>query len=379
MSGELGLYLHLPFCPGRCPYCDFYSQVYQPGQARELIAGLARHLELAAPLAGGRALSTVYFGGGTPSMLPVSAVASLLEAIDRAVGIEAGAEVSLEANPGTLSRAKLGALRAAGFNRLSIGAQSMDPAMLEALGRRHGADDTRRAFSQARSAGFENLSLDLIYGLPHQGPASAAADIEAALALSPDHLSLYELTLGPDTIFGRRYTSRRPPLPSEDAVLAMEDAAYARLDAAGLARYEVSNFSRGGMACRHNRSTWQGGDYLALGPGAHGHLSGRRWAFVADAAAYLERLAGGEEPVNFSEVVPAGMRALELFMLGLRTTEGVDLSAVEALLGCDPRVLYEEPLKHMVQRGWADLDDQRLIPTAEGLRMADSAAWLFAM
>ena len=172
------------------------------------------------------------------------------------------------------------ALRAAGVNRLSLGAQSLDPLSLKLLGRRHSPADTRRAVAQARAAGFANLSLDIIYGLPGQSLAQAQADLHAVLELSPDHLSLYELTLSPATPFGRAFVKGRPPLPDMDEVLAMEDAALELLEANGLARYEVSNFARPGHQCRHNQDTWRGGDYLALGPGAHGHLAGGagRWS-----------------------------------------------------------------------------------------------------
>ncbi len=369
-----GLYIHLPFCPSLCPYCDFATQKYRPGQARELIAGLAVHLRRLAGALRGRRLETIYFGGGTPSMWPAAALAGLLELAVDLWGLAPGGEVSLEANPGTLSRGKLKALRAAGFNRLSLGAQSFDPGRLAALGRRHSADDTRRAVDQARAAGFDNLNLDIIYGLPGQDPAAAARDLARALALEPEHLSLYELTLGPETPFGRRYSQGREPLPSEDQVLAMEDAALAALAAAGLERYEVSNFARPGFQCRHNQSTWRGGDYLAAGPGAHGHLDGRRWAYLPQVGPYLASLTQGREPYQFVEDLTPQQRCLELFMLGLRTTAGVELAAVEEILGRDPRQVYAPGIRRLQELGWARLTATHLVPTTLGLRMADAAS-----
>lgn len=374
----LGLYLHLPFCPARCPYCDFLAQTYDQGQARRLLAGLALHLPRAAEQAAGRRLETLYFGGGTPAMLPAAALAGLLAAITQAMGIEPGAEVSLEANPGALSQAKLGALRAAGFNRLSLGAQSFDPGLLRALGRRHTPADTRRAAAQARAAGFSNLNLDLIYGLPGQSPELAAADLQTALELKPAHLSLYELTLNPATPFGRRYVKGRAPLPSEEAVAAMEARAPALLTAAGLLRYEVSNYARPGHECRHNQSTWRGGDYLALGPGAHGHLAGVRWAWTPDVDAYCAALEAGGEPFAMREELSPAQRALELILLGLRTTHGVELARLAAVLGADPRRVYAEAMAQLEARGWARIGRGRLIPSRRGLAMADAAAALFA-
>lgn len=374
----LGLYLHLPFCPARCPYCDFLALKYQPRQARRLLAGLALHLPLIAAQAVGRKLDTVYFGGGTPSMLPAQALAGLLEAIGRSIGLAPGAEVSLEANPGTLSQGKMAALKAAGFNRLSLGAQSFDPGLLQILGRRHSPADTRRAVAQARAAGFSNLNLDLIYALPGQTPQMAASDLRAALELAPEHLSLYELTLGPGTPFARRFLKGRPPLPGEEQVAAMDAQALEMTATAGLARYEVSNFARPGQECRHNQATWAGGDYLALGPGAHGHLAGVRWAFVAEVDEYCAAVEAGQEPHEFREGLTRQQRALELILLGLRTTRGVELARLAALLGANPRRVYAGPLAELQERGWARIGGGRLIPTARGLAMADAAAGLFA-
>lgn len=376
----MGLYLHLPLCPSRCPYCDFFSLPFSPARARKVLEGIQAHLELLARRhrrEDGRPLATLYLGGGTPGMWPAGAIAHLLELIRRRLGLAPGAEVTLEANPGALSPAKLRLLRQAGVNRLSLGAQSFQPRLLSVLGRRHGPEATRAAVRAARQAGFDNLNLDLIYALPCQDPALARADLEAALALEPEHLSLYELTLNPHTPLGHRLRKGRPPLPSEQAVLEMEDQALELLEEAGLTRYEVSNFARPGRRCRHNLSTWRGGDYLALGPGAHGHLAGRRWGLVRHLGRYLALSREGREPLDFREDLTPAQRALELFMLGLRTTDGVDLAVVARVLGEDPRRRYAAALARLRELGWASLQDGRLIPTAQGLRMADAAAALF--
>lgn len=374
---ELGLYIHLPYCPSRCPYCDFNARPYNHDQSRRLLEALLAQVETLAPPADGRRLATVYFGGGSPAMRPARDLARLLEAINRRLGLAADAEVSLEADPGGLSPKKLQALRDAGFNRLSLGAQSFSPQMLRILGRRHGPEHIARAVGWARRAGFDNLNLDLIYALPGQDRRMARADVKAALTLAPEHVSLYELTLSPDTPFGRAYVKGEPPLPDEDQTADMEEAALELLEAAGLARYEVSNFARPGRECRHNQSTWRGGDYLALGPGAHGHLAGRRWAWRDDPEAYIRELARDGRPLAFSEDLPPRVQAAERVMLGLRTREGVDLAGLARLLGDDPRRFWSQPLAQLRERGWARLGKTHLVPTALGLRMADAAAELF--
>lgn len=375
---SLGLYIHLPFCAGRCPYCDFFARPHQPALARRLVPALIRHLERLAPRAGGRRLDHVYLGGGTPSLRPAAEIAELLAAARRLIGLAPGCEITLEANPNGLSPLKLRRLRAAGVNRLSLGVQSLEPEALALLGRRHRAPDVVRAVAQARAAGFANLSLDLIYGLPGQTPPSARADLEAALALEPDHVSYYELTLAPETPFGQRYRKGQPPLPGEDAVLAMEDQALALLEAGGLKRYEVSNYARPGHECRHNQDTWRGGDYLALGPGGHAHLSGVRWAYLPDVAAYLDAVEAGGEPLAMREELSGRQRALELMLLGLRTVEGVDLAAVARLWPGSRGPEWTLAREELVRRGWAVLAGGWLRPTALGLRLADAAAALFA-
>jgi oxygen-independent coproporphyrinogen-3 oxidase len=285
--------------------------------------------------------------------------------------------VTIEANPGVLSLGKLRLLRDLGINRLSLGAQSFDDRLLSVLGRRHRAEHTRHAVRAAHEAGFANLSLDLIYGLPGQTTPDLAGDLQEALALEPEHLSLYELTLGPDTPFGRRYKKGRPPLPDEAAMEAMEQAAYHTLEQAGLHRYEVSNFSRPGRECRHNQDVWQGGDYLALGPGAHGHLQGLRWAWQPDAQAYINGITENHPPYQFREQLTPAQRALELFMLGLRTSRGVDLTQVGQLLGVPAEQAHGPALAEIQARDWARLNDKWLIPTHQGLAMADAAAGLF--
>ena len=323
-----------------------------------------------------RALSTIYLGGGTPSLWPVSRLRDLLHNIVKQFNVEDGAEISLEANPDTLSLGKLRGLRAAGFNRLSLGVQSFSEESLSLLGRLHKPGQISKAVAWARRAGFSNLSLDMMYGLPKQTPAQAMQDLEQLLALGPEHISLYQLTLNPGTPLGKRYQPDRAPMPDEDTVIQMEDLLYAACQATGFARYEVSNFARSGFACRHNASTWRGGDYLALGPGAHGHMGGRRFANLYDLNSYINawQNQGGLE---FEEVLSGHQRAAELFILGLRTVVGVDLQQVSRLIGQPALDYYAPALAQLESRQWARLNYPWLQPTSLGLRMADSAAELF--
>ena len=377
-NGELGLYIHLPFCPARCPYCDFYALPFQAAAAKLLLPAMLTHLERLADLNGARELDTLYLGGGTPSMLPLKWLERLIKTAAQRIGLREGAEVSLEANPGTLSPKKAGRPQGPGREP----AQPGGPESTHGEPARSWAGCTARmqpggSFRQARRAGFASLNLDLIYGLPRQSAEQGLRDLEAALELEPDHVSLYELTLGEYTPFGARYEYGRTPLPSPDELLRFERSAYDRLERAGLRRYEVSNFARPGHECRHNQSTWRGGEYLALGPGAHGHLQGRRWAWVADARRYAELVRKGREPYEFEERLSRRDRALERIMLGLRTVEGVDLGAVRALLGEKVMGEWEPALVQLQEQGWARLEQGFLKPTPLGLSMADGAARLF--
>jgi oxygen-independent coproporphyrinogen-3 oxidase len=375
---ELGLYLHLPFCARRCPYCDFPALPFAADLARPLRAALSRHLSRLPGLypRAGRDLDSIYLGGGTPSLWPASALSALLMEIKQYFFITEGAEISLEANPDTLSPGKLVKLRQAGFNRLSLGVQSFSRQSLQILGRSHRPEHIGKVVQWAREAGFANLSLDLMYGLPGQSLSMTLEDMRCLLALRPQHVSLYQLTLHPHTPLGRRYRPGQAPMPDEDLLLAMEDQSYALCAGAGLERYEVSNFARPGRQCRHNASTWRGGNYLALGPGAHGHLNGCRWANHWPVPAYIAAWSGsGDGGVDFCEQLTPEQRALELFMLGLRTSEGVNLERVNRITG--GRIGYQKALEQMEEAGWGQVSYPYLKPSAAGLRMADRAAQLF--
>lgn len=324
----LGLYVHVPFCRRKCPYCDFFSLPATPESLHEYPALVIRQLELAQA---GRdwagPLASVFFGGGTPSLLPPAAVGSLLDAAERLFGFCNGVEISLEANPGTVTEASLMGYRAAGVNRLSIGVQSLSPTNLAMLGRIHSAEEAVQAFHWSRRVGFASVSGDVIFALPGQNEAAALADVDQLLQLGPEHLSCYGLALEPGTALQHAVASGQLALPDENRYADMYLALHERLDAAGFEHYEISNYARPGHACRHNLNTWQRGSYLGLGPGAHSFLArdwGIRFAVPGDWPRYRRRLAAGQDPAETLEILDRSGAMAETLYLGLRCAAGVD-------------------------------------------------------
>jgi putative oxygen-independent coproporphyrinogen III oxidase len=267
---ELGVYVHLPWCVRRCPYCDFNShELRGAAPFADYVEALLEDLEDDLALVAGRAVGSVFFGGGTPSLCPPVLLGQFLDGLAARLPVEGSAEITLEANPGTVERGQFSDFAAAGVNRISLGVQSFQPRLLQAIGRIHGPREAHAAIEELHQAGIDNFNIDLMYGLPGQVPAEAEADIAAALAAAPPHLSLYQLTLEPGTPFYRR----PPELPDEEACEVMEQSAARLLAEAGLRKYEVSAWARPGSECRHNLNYWAFGDFLGLGAGAHGKLS----------------------------------------------------------------------------------------------------------
>jgi oxygen-independent coproporphyrinogen-3 oxidase len=322
--------VHLPWCVRKCPYCDFNShELRGAAPFAAYVETLLEDLEQDLPLVGDRAVQTVFFGGGTPSLCPPEQVARFLDGLARRLALAADLEVTLEANPGAVERGRFREFAAAGVNRISLGVQSFQPGLLQAIGRIHDDREALAAIGELAAAGIDNFNIDLMYGLPGQSVADAAADLRQALALAPAHLSWYQLTLEPGTPFFRR----PPQLPDEDACWDMEEEAAGLLEAAGLQRYEVSAWARPGHACRHNMNYWTFGDYLGLGAGAHGKLTladGRvlRRRRRRRPAAWLEgaRLEGEEWP-------DADTLAFEFMLNALRLVEGFSLELFEARTG----------------------------------------------
>jgi len=266
----LSLYIHIPWCVRKCPYCDFNShETYGEIPERDYVNALIADLEQDLPAVWGRTLQSVFIGGGTPSLFTPTAMDRILTGVRTCLKLRPDAEITLEANPGTVDRAYFRDLLGTGINRLSLGVQSFQDILLERIGRIHSAAEAIAAMEAARNAGFDNINLDLMFGLPGQTPASAVSDLETAMALQPDHLSWYELTIEPNTPF-----SRHPPVrPAEDALWNMQQAGNAHLRKGGYKRYEVSAWVRGDSHCRHNLNYWRFGDYLGIGAGAHGKLT----------------------------------------------------------------------------------------------------------
>jgi putative oxygen-independent coproporphyrinogen III oxidase len=336
VSGPFGIYVHFPWCTHRCPYCDFaVTTEAQPGGRRYAWAVLAE-LELRAPSFEGCAPRSVYLGGGTPSLWDPEDVALVLGAVRERLRVPAGAEVTIEVNPESCDRGRLEAWRAAGVNRVSVGAQSFDPAVLAKLGRRHSPEAAERAIRDAADV-VGNASVDLIYGARRSSVAVARADADRAAAAGAAHVSAYALTLDADVLaedvpLARMRRAGRLPLPSDDEARDQGEAIRHALRRAGLRRYEISNFARPGMESVHNRLYWDGESYLGLGAGAYGCLRGEdrsfRYGNLRDARAYMEAALGGRLPTAEEDDVRAGADRSERLMLALRTREGAPLAAL---------------------------------------------------
>jgi len=372
----LSLYIHFPWCVRKCPYCDFNS--HEPRSALDqdgYIDALIADLESALPLIWGRRVQTVFMGGGTPSLFSPAHIDRLLRALDARLKLNPDAEITLEANPGTLEIAQFAGYRAAGVNRLSIGVQSFHPGHLSALGRIHGTDEARRAAEQA-SRHFDTFNLDLMYALPGQTLEQALADIEQALALGARHLSAYHLTLEPNTLF-----AARPPanLPDDDLAADMQEAIEARLAAAGFVHYETSAFALPGHQAQHNLNYWTFGDYLGIGAGAHGKLSFhdriQRDMRHKQPAAYLAGVAQGSQ-VQTSQPVAHTDLAFEFMMNALRLTDGFALSLFNERTGL-PLSAILPALEQAEQRGWLVREHGLVRPTLLGQRFLNDLLEVF--
>ena len=312
------LYIHIPFCARKCAYCDFASYAGREGDFARYLAGLEQEMLAAARRYGRLIVPTIYIGGGTPSILKSDALVHLIAMARALFEVESDAEVTVEANPGTLNPAMLRELRAAGVNRLSMGMQAAQPHLLGLLGRIHNQADVEQSVQWARAAGFDNLSLDLMYALPGQTMADWVDTLKAAMALRPDHLSCYSLILEPGTPLALQVASGALETPDEDATLAMQHAAARILARRGYARYEISNYALPGHTCRHNEIYWTRGDYLGLGLSAHSLMNGERFA---NTDALDDYLSGVREISR--EIITAEAAREEAIMLGTRTARGI--------------------------------------------------------
>ena len=349
----LSLYVHLPWCVSKCPYCDFNSHALKGARPDvAYIDLLLKDFDLDWPLVQGRTISSIFFGGGTPSLFAPSDFARLLSALRSRADIAADAEVTLEANPGAIEHGAFEGYAAAGINRVSLGAQSFSASALARLGRIHVPDDVGRAVTGLRAAGIRNFNLDLMYALPDQKLDEALEDVRAAIALGPAHLSHYQLTLEPGTVFA----ARPPPLPDDDLELEMQLESQALLATAGYQQYEVSAYAQEGRRCAHNLNYWQFGDYIGIGAGAHGKLSLAdplrvlRTAKPKQPREYQRAIEAGAAPAGERREVPASDLAFEFMLNALRLNEGFSLTAFQRRTGL-PLSTVAAPLSRATGRG----------------------------
>ena len=372
-AGPLGIYLHIPFCEAICNYCNFNRELVRTDLKRRYLAALAREIESAGD--GGRA-DSVFFGGGTPSVLDPADVGTLIARCVSAFALDASAEITLEANPETASRPRLDGWREAGVTRLSLGVQSFRDAELRRLGRVHTAARAMEAFESARAAGFD-VSVDLMVWLPEQTLEDWRETLDVLLELGPDHVSFYLLELYPNAPLREDMARGGWELAPDDVAAGMYDAALDRLEAAGYRQYEISNAARPGHRCRHNLKYWSDGAWVGFGCGAHSTRDGRRWRNVSETVSYVERVADGASPVAHERVLSAEERATDALFLGLRLTDGVDVPAVERRYGVRVRERWGDELVRCVEAGLLEDDWERLRLTRKGLLLASEVMQVF--
>ncbi len=383
LAPPLSLYVHMPWCVKKCPYCDFNSHGLRsepPPYAQyidQLLADLdADRADFAEALAG-RPIVSIFFGGGTPSLFSPELIERLLDGVRQRLALIDGAEITLETNPGTVEHGRFDGYLAAGVNRISFGVQSFDDDKLRRLGRIHSSAEAEAAVKSAQDAGFTNINLDLMYALPQQDLDGALADVERAVALSPTHLSHYQLTLEPNTAFA----ANPPPLPDDDHAWAMQEACEARLADAGYGQYEISAYAQANRRCAHNLNYWRFGDYLGIGAGAHGKLSDagsgqvhRRWK-TRHPRAYLDA-GGGSARIGGDQRVNAAELPFEYMLNALRLVDGVPMTDFAARTGL-PIERIAGALAAARRRGWLGEDPTRLHATALGQRFLNDVIACF--
>lgn len=381
MNDLQALYLHIPFCERHCPYCDFNVHIEQAQSRRveETVAAIQKDIEQTAQrlrqMNGFPArITTVFWGGGTPTFLSASQISSLATTLRDVFPITNDAEISCEANPGSSDSERFDALQRAGFNRLSIGVQSFDDQLLRRLDRTHTAEEARQAIGKARQAGFANLSLDLMFGLPEQTVAIWEASLEMALEQEPEHLSMYGLTLEAGTRFERLHKGGKLSLPGEDLQVRMYERAIERAADAGFEHYEVSNFAKSGYQCQHNMVYWQNLPYLGFGPGAVSYLNRRRWKKERLPARYIRKVAAEEDLSEEEETLEIEQSLGETMMVALRMRRGVSIVELERRFGIRLHTMYAEPLEKLQQQGLVEVTEDHIRLTHHGLLIANHVA-----
>ena len=373
---SFAIYVHWPFCRSKCPYCDFNSHVRERIDEAAWRDALLAALDAQAARTRGRTVDSIFFGGGTPSLMAPSTTAAVLERIARHWSLAPDVEITLEANPTSAEAAGFAGFRAAGVNRLSLGVQALDVASLKFLGRQHDAEEARAAIALA-ARHFQRFSFDLIYARPHQTIASWRAELAQAVALAADHLSVYQLTIEPGTAFFAAHARGDFILPDDDLASDLFEATQADLAAAGMAAYEISNHARPGASSRHNLVYWRYGDYVGVGPGAHGRLTleGKKLATrqIKAPELWLTSLQEGRDGMAEEVETPVKDRLTELTMMGLRLVEGIPRERFRLETGDEPEaVLDPKGLKDLIEGGFVTLDADRLTATVTGRQLLNS-------
>lgn len=367
----LGLYFHIPFCVSKCPYCDFYS-VTSDEYIKRYTDALLLHMEDYSAAASGYDIDTVFFGGGTPTVLPKELILNLIEGIYDNFNIRRDAEFTLESNPATLTLSELKKYRRAGVNRLSIGLQSAVDRELAALGRVHSFNEFNESFAAARRAGFDNINVDIMYGIPGQTQKSFEHTLEAVCALDPEHISVYGLKIEDGTPFAQKKDSLN--LPDEDTEYAMYFGAIDYLSENGYQQYEISNFAKSGRQCLHNLRYWNCDEYLGFGPGAHSYFGGRRFAFKRDLAGYIAALESPEKAKNLLSEdyeIKKSERLGEYVMLRLRLTDGVDTDVFAAKFGVSFERLFGKFLPLYLENGFMQKTGRKYTFTPKGMYVSN--------
>ncbi|MDE2321998.1 MAG: radical SAM family heme chaperone HemW [candidate division NC10 bacterium] len=372
MRSGLGLYIHIPFCLSRCHYCDFNSYRFDSVQVEQYLEALAQEItrRASSDAIRHRRVCSVFFGGGTPSILQASQLIGILDRCRAAFTFEADAEVSLEANPGTVGLPKLRALREGGVTRLSMGVQAVQDRLLQRLGRAHAAYETEQAFWLMREAGFSNINLDLMFGLPGQSTDDWSATLDWAIGAGPEHLSAYGLILEEGTLLHQEHRKGEIGLPDEETETVMYQMAVGRLHDAGFEHYEISNFARPGFRCRHNLVYWQHQEYVGIGAGAHSFLTGRRFYNELLPARYVSAIAERGIAVACGEELSAEMLRAERLMLGLRLRTGLDVDVLKDALGVED-LSASDRVTRLLDDGFLRLNEGRVQITERGLLVAN--------
>ena len=373
-KGDLGLYVHVPFCASICNYCNFNRGLLDRELKRRYVSALAKEI---ARDGDGSAADTIFFGGGTPSLLAPPEVARIVDACREAFAVRSGAEVTLEMNPETVTADYVSAVRDAGVTRLSIGVQSFDDGELARLGRGHTAEGAAEALAAARAAGCDDVSMDLMLWLPAQTRDECAASVSRLVALAPDHASLYLLEVYPNAPLRDEMARGGWSQAPDDDAAAMYLDALARTDAAGLAQYEISNVARAGKRSRHNLKYWQDGEWIGFGCGAHSRRDRWRWRNVSETARYVDAIERDEATAQERRALPDGERLGDALFMGLRLTEGIDLGAIRGRYGVDVLDRYGARLRPFIQAGMLVAGAERLRLTRRGMLLANEVMQAF--